>query len=68
MIETDISTHKDVHLSATGDRRVRMSINRKVFYLTPEDSIALGDRLASLAIETRWDYHNQGETTHDLIR
>ena len=53
--ETDISTHKDFHLSATGDRRVRMSINRKVFYLTPEDSIALGDRLISTGSKIRCD-------------
>ncbi len=63
--ETDISTHKDFHLSPTGDRRVRMSVNRKVYYLTPEDSIALGDRLINTGSQIRCD--RSTKTTYEEI-
>ena len=65
MTEEDVSSHNDFHLSATGDRRVRMSINRKVFYLTPEDSIALGDRLITTGSQIRRD--RSTKTTYEEI-
>ena len=76
MIEID-ATHEDFNLTPTGEGLVRIAIlpipsvtgGVIAFYLKPEESIALGERLTKMGVQTRWNQTIQpthGES-HDVI-